>query len=1116
MRCLVRSAHFLVILFPSLLLSGCFINSGIQSLDSGASLSVGEKPNSPYDFPLSLTSNEGSTIDVVFKLNSALDPGTEISYDIVNDTAVAGINYIYSQGRIKLSPNQKEFTVSVNTLDILMPEAQVKKFKLIWKKSLSAKVGEEVLGSTEVTLKGNPDIRFLDNLDLTFSKPAVLLDKGNYFLFTKRSFLYGTELWRSDGTTVGSVKLGSFCNTACNASVITIADVSGVAFIAIQTGQFSQTSQEIWKTDGTVAGTQKVFSGTDLGIKEGVPTPSAYKIYPFYTVDTFNSDLFKPLNNKVVFLGFGTTGTAIWISDGTLAGTTRLSYVADSNFAPYLAVTANYVFFKFGNNLWSTDGTVAGTGRLYAQQVGFGGYTSPISTSGNYAFATFDGGAMFSDSYAMRSDGTVGGTVVMNNAKSTDGFYFPTPPFVSNNGVYYWKKPVSFGSTTTEVWVVPNTGNTGTLVYSANAYQGIQFLGSVGNTTLFTVNQNGQPIGIYLTDGTLAGTVKVVDLPYNGFFYSIKLVASGNGKLLFSASENNASYDARYPTLWISDGTIPGTTLASSFFTAKGLSQISPIRQKNGQLLFTAVHPSFGRELWTTDLTLNGTNLFQDHTAGTAGSNLTYLFDAVNSVWFSEALSGLTNGAMVRLNQTTGSPATTNASDFSFRSPFTFNNGASQGTPNWVIDDNAAYFTSQQGNQPRGLFKFKVSDLAPQRITTVSESASLVGASGHKIWYYDNKVLSVFDSVSQISLDLGSVSGSGFFPVNSTFLFYGSDSASGYEPWVSDGTVAGTHILADLTPGTGSSFGMQIFTDKNFSTSIGFISTSTTLYTTDGVSLSTLASSFNATPSGFAVMGGKVYFIASTAASGQELWVTDGTIGGTGMVSDLQPGAVGGSSMPVAVGNKIIFMVDRSGGGRELWATDGITTTMLKTLTPTIGSFSFGQVVLNSKMYFSFFNGVNATEFWVSDGSVAGTVSLATQLAAMSSSLEYNPVIFKDKVYFWSGVDTGGGLYKPSILNQTDGTAVGTKAVANIQPSYYSPSSQYMLSTDRYIYFSTYNPQKSTDFAWLWRSDGAVGGVTKEIPGNTGYNPKNLKAFGNFLLFTQQTDSQEAVISISK
>jgi ELWxxDGT repeat protein len=84
-------------------------------------------------------------------------------------------------------------------------------------------------------------------------------------------------------------------------------------------------------------------------------------------------------------------------------------------------------------------------------------------------------------------------------------------------------------------------------------------------------------------------------------------------------------------------------------------------------------------------------------------------------------------------------------------------------------------------------------------------------------------------------------------------VFTADDGATGRELWVTDGTAAGTRIVADLEPGRGGS------------------------------------DAYN-----FAAFGeGRVVFSAATAATGREAWVTDGTAAGTRLLQDIGPGGSG-------------------------------------------------------------------------------------------------------------------------------------------------------------------------------------------------------------------------------
>ena len=88
---------------------------------------------------------------------------------------------------------------------------------------------------------------------------------------------------------------------------------------------------------------------------------------------------------------------------------------------------------------------------------------------------------------------------------------------------------------------------------------------------------------------------------------------------------------------------------------------------------------------------------------------------------------------------------------------------------------------------------------------------------------------------------------------NGKALFSATDGTHGYELWVSDGTTAGTSLVQDINPGSGSSGPQDI-------TKFG---------------------------------SGKALFSANDGTHGYELWVSDGTAAGTSLVQDIYPGSSG-------------------------------------------------------------------------------------------------------------------------------------------------------------------------------------------------------------------------------
>ncbi len=233
--------------------------------------------------------------------------------------------------------------------------------------------------------------------------------------------------------------------------------------------------------------------------------------------------------------------------------------------------------------------------------------------------------------------------------------------------------------------------------------------------------------------------------------------------------------------------------------------------------------------------------------------------------------------------------------------------------------------------------------------------------------------------------------------------FFATDGINGKEPWVSDGTLAGTHLLKNIHPTT---------VDNNFETSsVRFLSADAT----------------------------KAFFIANDGTTGYELWVTDGTEAGTNLVLDIFQGSNGSQIQvaPSAIGNNIkdgklyFFALNGSGSstinGIEPWVSDGTPsgTFMLKDInsSPFNGStgtaYSKHFIEYNGKMYF-YAIGSTAASFAIyeTDGTTEGTV--------LFKSLErVDEFIVKDNLLYFTCVNG------PSVWT-SDGTLNGTNQIATI------------------------------------------------------------------------------------
>lgn len=307
---------------------------------------------------------------------------------------------------------------------------------------------------------------------------------------------------------------------------------------------------------------------------------------------------------------------------------------------------------------------------------------------------------------------------------------------------------------------------------------------------------------------------------------------------------------------------------------------------------------------------------------------------------------------------------------------------------------------------------------------------------------------------------------------NGRLYFGANESPFGEEPWISDGTVAGTSRLRDIAIGSEGSY-----------------------------------------PRGFTPLNTLVFFTASSRSHGRELWVHDGTRGTTYLVKDICPGTEGSAPTGLTVSNHILYFSANDGvTGRELWRSDGTAagTYLVKNISTVVsgtetGSFPEYLTDLDGVLYFAAYTPATGTELYRSDGTTAGTLivsDIVSGTASSSPNSGSNPVTAQftkvgNKLFFVaSNGTTGAELWK------TDGTAAGTLLVKDIRPgSETSDLNAFRMHNDR-LYLCANDGVNGGE---LWKSDGTAKGtyMVKDIsPGPRSSFPQKLMTAGGQLFFT--------------
>lgn len=222
-------------------------------------------------------------------------------------------------------------------------------------------------------------------------KPGTLgYEPQNLYVYQNELYFYSNAganqgLWKTDGTAAGTVFI---TNIGFNNTVKTF---KGNMYFAV--------AGSLWKSDGTAGGTVLVkdtIGGIDgmlndyffTSYMKSLPTPPYYEIHYWKSDGTTGGTVrvsdslgksasFAVLNNKMYSAA---TGTALWESDGTEAGTRNVI----GGIINYPTVFNNSVFFTnwgtgSGYELWSFAPTSTGIAEEKVKNAGLKIYPNPSS-----------------------------------------------------------------------------------------------------------------------------------------------------------------------------------------------------------------------------------------------------------------------------------------------------------------------------------------------------------------------------------------------------------------------------------------------------------------------------------------------------------------------------------------------------------------------------------------------------------------------------------------------------------------------------------------------------------------------------------------------------------------
>jgi ELWxxDGT repeat protein len=236
--------------------------------------------------------------------------------------------------------------------------------------------------------------------------PSDLTDvRGTLFLVADDG-VHGQQLWKSDGTRTGTVPLTDLKPPALGGCCSAVAAVGARLYFTLPT------SLQLWRSDGTRAGTVLVkdMNSSTCG---GVDVP-----YMDYLTDLrgtlfFNFNCDGGLGGDELWRSDGTRAGTVPVDNGLILGGYANPDLIDAGGTLYFAFNNG---FDPGPELWRSDGTSAGTG-LVRELYRSGDGPAALTNVGGRVFFTADDGVH--PSQLWRSNGTRAGTVPLT--KNTVG-----------------------------------------------------------------------------------------------------------------------------------------------------------------------------------------------------------------------------------------------------------------------------------------------------------------------------------------------------------------------------------------------------------------------------------------------------------------------------------------------------------------------------------------------------------------------------------------------------------------------------------------------------------------------------------------------------------------------
>lgn len=266
------------------------------------------------------------------------------------------------------------------------------------------------------------------------------------------------EVWKSDGTTAGTVRVPNLTITDRSSLTIPMVPIGSTLYLAANT--------DLWRIDSASATTVKDFA----------------RVHDIYT-----------MQGTLFAVAEAASSLGLWKSDGTSNGTTQIKIIDTGIANPYgkfLTAMGNTLFFSATDNahgleLWQSDGTAAGTTLIRDINLGTADSAPEGWNVNGTLFFVADDGTHGRELW--KSDGTTPGTTLVRDINP--GAANADVSFVWNaNGTLLFS---ANNGTSTQLWKADALSAGATLVQDVAVWEE---LSQRGDTLLVSAGANGDEL----------------------------------------------------------------------------------------------------------------------------------------------------------------------------------------------------------------------------------------------------------------------------------------------------------------------------------------------------------------------------------------------------------------------------------------------------------------------------------------------------------------------------------------------------------------------------------------------------------------------------------------------